>query len=392
MSMSILRHTRHAFAAVVVLAILLWPDAVFAQPVVGGALDNSVDAMQATLARGGGALAVLARRILLFLLVIEFVWRGGKWLFSGQSVGEFLEPMVFSIGLVTLAWGFTSAVPEVVEWIAAGAVDIASQAAPGATITPADLRPSGIMAKGLERAFGWIEEISLWEPSSLLYVGCAIVSVVVLAGVLAVMIIIYAEIFLVALVGIVTLGFAGLSQTRGIAAKYVMSLFGKGFKLMTLLLLVDATERLAQAATGTAASMEGALSAILLQIIGAVMIMLLPGAVERLVAGSGVGDTAGSGGKMVTGAAAAVAAPAAGALAGANMGAVAGAVKGVNEARGQGTKAMLKAAGTGALKGGWNWGGTGRQGKITSELGDRLGRRVNRVGSGGRQGDAEGGP
>ena len=42
---------------------------------------------------------------------------------------------------------------------------------------------------------------------------------------LSMVVVIYAELYIVGLVGIISVGFAGLSQTRGIARHYVMVLF-----------------------------------------------------------------------------------------------------------------------------------------------------------------------
>ncbi len=377
-------------AGVAFTVFLLRADPAFAQLVGGGALDNAIDAMKATLDRAGASLAGAAQAMLLFLVVCDFVWRAGKWVISSQSVGEFAEPMVYTIGIVTMAWAFAAAVPEVATWIAKTAVDVADSAQLGvAAVTPDNLKPSQMMKTGLDRAFGWLKEISVWNPASLVYVVCAFISIIVMAAVLAMIIMTYAELYLVGMVGIVTLGFAGLSQTRGIASRYVMSLFGKGFKLMTLLILVDATERLARTAVGTAAdaTLEGALSAVLLQVVGAVMIILLPGAVERLVAGSAVGDAAGTGAKMVAGAAASGGAAVAGAASGGAMGAMAGAAKGATSGAPMGGAGAL----AGMLKGGINWGKLGAERGISKELGSRLQSRINRVGTGDAKAGPEGG-
>ena len=378
-----------AIASSVFTICLLWPDPAFAQ--VGATLDNAVDAMQATLVRGGARLAQIAQQLLLFLLVIDFVWRGGKWLISNQSVAEFVEPMLYTIGIVTMAWAFATQVPVVVRWIADSAAMVASHAQPGGSFSPNDLRPGGMMARGLNQAVAWVGMVGM-SPSTWTYLICAFVSVIVLGGVLTLMILAYAELYIVSMIGVITLGFAGLSQTRGVATRYVMSLFGKGFKLMTLLLLVDATERLAREATRTAggATFQGALSAIMLQVIGAGLIMILPSAVERLVGGSAVGDTSG-GATKVAGALASGGAATAGAVAGGAVGAAGGAAKGAWQARKEGGKAVAKAAGIDAVKGAWNWGGAASQGKVRERLASRIGGRVNRLGTGGPKGGAEGG-
>lgn len=387
-----------AVAAVVIgLVLLMLPDPALAQ--AGAALDGAAQALETMIAQASGRVRDWTRQLLIGLLVLDFVWRGGRWLLSGQSVSAFAESMLYTIGIVGLAWGFTTFGPAVVSFIAAEATNLAGGGQSGAGSL---LTPSGIMAAGLGRTQQWIGQVGV-TPTSWAFLVCAFISLVVLAASLAMVILVYAELYLVGLVGIATLGFAGLTQTRGIASRYVMSLVGKGFKLLTLLLVVDATHRLAllvvagtmNAAPGTlcqpgamqlcpwqpgaTVSLEGALGAVLLQVIGGVLVILLPSAMERLVGGSSVGDVAGAGAKMVAGAAATGMTAAGGAALGAAGGAAAGGIA----AGTPGGKAALKAATTGALKGGVNWGQIASQrGGITKELGARLSNRVNSIGSG----------
>ena len=376
-----LRALPAAPVAVLGLGFFLWSDPAVAQ--IGAALDTAVTSLETVLRQAGTTLGVWTRQFLIGLLVLDLVWRGGKWAMSGESIAAFAEPMLYTIAIVALAWGFTTVVPDVVAWITQQATILANGATAGAG---SSLTPSGMMADGIERAIWWLGAIEVWSPSTWAYLVCALIAVIVLAAELAMVILVYAEIYLVSLVGLVTLGFAGLAQTRGIATRYVMTVFGKGFKLVTLLLVVDTTDRLAREAGGLTTTgdptLEGALAAVLLQVVGVVLIVMLPGAVERMVAGAAVGDVAGAGGKMVAGAGVSGMMSAAGAAVGGAGGAAAGAAMAAKESSSLGGPAMAKSAAIGALKGGWNWGATGREGKITSELGSRLGNRINRMGSG----------
>lgn len=402
-----------AAGAVAGLALLFLPDPALAQ--VGAAVDGAVTALEAVLRQAADTLGFWARQLLLGLLVLDTVWRGGRWLLSGQSVSAFAEPMLYTIGIVSLVWGFTTLVPEVVGWITWQATTLSNAALPGAG---SSLSPSGIMAQGIDRATQWIGEVGI-DPRTWAFFVCAFISLIATAMELAVLFFVYAELHLVGMVGIATLGFAGLTQTRGIAARYVMSLVGKGFKLLALLLVADAAHGLAQAvldATMTTPSptyvprpmalapvaltpsitLAGALGAVLMQVIGVVLIAILPPAVERLVAGSAVGDISGAGAKMVAGAAATGLMTAAGAAVGAAGGAAASGAAaaktagagaftggGVNmDALRQGGTAAAKAASAGALKGAVNWGALGKDGRIMNELGHRLKSRVNRLGTG----------
>ena len=394
-----------AFAIGVVL--MSWPGPAMAQ--VGAALDGSTAALEAVLTQAGDTLGFWARQLLISLVALDFVWRGGKWLFSGQSISAFAEPTVYTIGIVTLAWAFTSLVPDVVGWITWQATVLSNAAQPGAGSA---LTPSEMMSDGLDRALLWIGEIGL-DPATWVFLLCAGISLIVMAAELAMVILVYAEIHLVGLVGIATLGFAGLTQTRGVAKTFVMVLFAKGFKLLTLLLVVDATHRLAQAVVDTtmtalttsgggpmqiapnvvvepSVTVAGAMGAVLMQIVGVVLVIMLPGAVERLVGGTAVGDVAGAGGRMVAGAGASAMMTAGAAVAAGTAGAVAAGaapvVKSGLQAARTGTsvpgKEVAKASLIGALQGGVNWGTLGKNGNVLGELGGRLRSGVNRIGSG----------
>lgn len=406
-----------ALAGLVGILVLVAADPALAQNATGGALNNSIDAMRFLLEQSADTLRDRARQLMLGLLVLDFVWRGGKLVMSGQSVGEFAEAMGYTVAIVSLAYGFTGIVPELVSWLATTATNLTHAVAAGSAeaYTPADLTPSGMVRSGLLLILEWERRIE-WNPNTWLYLICVFFSIIVLAIKLSLVVVIYAELYIVGLVGIISVGFAGLSQTRGVARQYVMALFAKGFKLLTLLVLVDATERLARSVATP--DIEGAMSSIVLQVLGASLIMILPGAVERLVGGSAVGDAAGGAaakvagmarsGVMVAGAAAAGAAGGAvagGAAAAAAAAKTAGAgalTGGVNmNALGQGAKAAvtagMKGASVGALKGGVNWGASAMDGKLKSEIGERLRTGVNNIGTGkaakggAKEGGGEGG-
>ena len=404
-----------AIAGGIGLATLLLADPALAQAgEVSKVLDGATKALEGMLTASGGRIGEWARMILLTLLVVDFVVRGGKWVMSGQSFSDFAEQMVYSIGIVSLALGFITLAPGVVSAIAAEATQLGTGGPPDPNAEAA-VKPSKIMSGGLARAQGWLGQINLLDPASLAFLLCAGLSLVVMAAEMAMVILVYAELYLVGLVGIATLCFAGLAQTRNIASRYFMALVGKGFKLLTLLLVVAATHDVAQRiveATSTPGStpvqgpmrlapgvtgadpvtLEGALGAVFMQIVGLVLVIMLPGAVERLVGGSSVGDIAGQGAKMAAGAAASGLAAAGGAAVGAAGGAVAGGAAaaktagagaftgGVNwKSLAEGGKAAAKGAVSGAARGGVNLGQmASERGGISKELGARLRDAVNR--------------
>lgn len=400
----------HAAAPAILLglAALLWPDAALAQgdveaDGVGLALNKGVEALKTVLDDSGAMLAERAQQMLLFLLVLDFVWRGGKWALSSQSFSDFAEPLVYTIGLVTLVWGLTENLVAFVEWITTAAGQLSGRTG---TAGEESLKPARILEQGFQRVLVWTKAAKWTDPESWAFLLCAFISLIVMAVELAMVILIYAELYLLGLAGVVALGFAGLTQTRGVATRYVMMLFGKGFKLLALLIVVNATHLLARVAEESlrtttpeaskamrfadvtageylaSVTVAGAMAAILLQLIGVVLIIMLPGAMERLVAGSASADVAGPGAKMVAGAAMTGGGAALGAAGGAAAGAAAAGKAAATGPFRAGLKDVTKAAATGGLKGGVNWTALGSQGKILNELGSRLQGRVNRMGDG----------
>ena len=412
-----------SLAVLLVLAVLLLPGQALAQDAeaimaddAGSALDTAVKAMAAVFKESAEALGNWARGILLILLVLDLVWRGGKWVLSGQSFSDFAEQMTYTIAIVGLAWGFSLKAPDIVAEIADQAYALSNMAVAG---TGKELEPSEIVDRGLKRAFDWVRSATWQDPTSWALVICAFIALIMMAAELTMLILVYAEMYLVGMVGIVTILFAGLSQTRGIAQRYVMTMFAKGFKLLALLLIAHSAHSLAQvaaeAATPVAGTTDviingvtmaegvetnrepkvpvsGAMAAVLLQMIGVALMLTLPGAVERLVAGSSVGDVAGTGAKMVAGAAASGLAAVGGAAVGAVGGAVAGGAAaaktagagaftgGINwKALAEGGKAAAKGAVPGAARGSVSLGQmASERGAISKELGSRLRDAVNR--------------
>ena len=418
------RHLPAALAVLLVLAVLLLPVQALAQDAeaitvdkAGGALDTAVKSLEAVFRTSADALGNWARAIMISLVVLDLVWRGGKWVISGQSFADFAEQMTYTIAIVGLAWGFSVWAPDIVKGIANQAYALSNMAVAG---TGKELEPSGIVDAGLTRAFAWVGAANIMDPRSWVLVICAFIALIMMAAELTMVILVYAEMYIVGMVGIVTLAFAGLSQTRGIAQRYVMTMFAKGFKLMALLLIANSAHSLAEVAVealetaglsgleidrlrtqhasggedppAPAVSVSGAMAAILLQMIGVALMLTLPGAVERLVGGSSVGDVAGTGAKMVAGATASGLAAVGGAAVGAAGGAVAGGAAaaktagagaftgGINwKALAEGGKAAAKGAASGAARGGVNLGQmASERGAISKELGSRLRDAVNR--------------
>ena len=366
-------------AALAALCLAAASDAAFAQTTAGAALDSAVDRLAATLDQLGSTLGTRAQQLLLALLAVDFVWRGGKWAIGEDRIDAVFQGFLYQLAFVIMVWAFAAGVPQIVAWLAQTALDIASGA--GA----AEARPSAIVADGLERAVGWLGEISLVRPGTVFYVFAAGASVIVLAMAVAMIVVVYAELYIAGLAGVIALAFAGLSETRGIAVGYVKALIGKAFKLMGVLIVIAATAEITTAlAVSSGRGFENAMGMLLLQIVGGVLIMTLPGALESLVSGSRLGTRSAEAVGRMAGGAVKTAAVASAAAAGGAVGGAAAAGIGVAKSGGtlgQTVKAGLTDGLKGGVRGGIDWGGIAARGEMRSEI---MGRIRDMAGRGGR--------
>lgn len=339
----------------------------------GSVLDDLLIQIQASFESVGTRLADVAWYALLSLLVIDFTLRAGRIIVGNDSLEKLISGFTYQLGCTGLAFGFIYFVPAFVDFLAGTARRIAG------TVNSPDVVPSTFVVEGLRRAIGWIGEISIWSPGSAFYVFAAVISVIVLAVTVAMLIVIWAELYLAAMCGQITLMFAGLSETRQIAVDYINSLVGKAFQLMGLLITVAATGEMTTALSRmNGLGFGAAMAMILLQIISAILILKLPGALEKLVGGK-----FGSGAANMIGKAGIEAGKA---VAGATIGA---AVVGTAQATSQGidatkgganaatiAKASLQGLGTGARDGGINAGRTVANKDTLRAIGREVARRL----------------
>jgi len=262
----------------------------------GSLLDGSITAMKDRLDTLGATMATRAQALMMGLLLLDLVIRFGRFAIRGDPLEVMMQDWAYALGFVIVAWGMAEAIPDVVNWLAGRALEFSSAA--GAS----DVRPSGVVTGGIRRALCWLDLISFYSPGTWFYIFAAAISLVTLAVTVAMLVIAYAELYLVGLAGIITLGFAGLAQTSSLATGFFMSLIGKAMKLFGILVVIAATGEITTSiaeygTTGFVAGFEAAMTIILLQIITSLLIIVLPGQLEQLVAGaklsSGAAESAG---------------------------------------------------------------------------------------------------
>ena len=360
-----------SYCVLIALCAVVWADPAFAQ---GEGIDNAIANMHQTLDTVGTTIGQRARQLLLLLFGIDIVLRFGRWAITDARIDEVFGAFIFQFLFVLIVYALTLLVPQSVAWLTSVATQLASEAG-GLNTAPS---ASAMIVDGLKRAVGWLGEISPLRPGTWFYLLAAFISIIVLAMTIAILVVTYAEIYLVALAGMIVMGFAGLQETRSLASGYIRMLIGKGLKLMGLLIIFSTMGQIATtSAVGQGTGFENAMVVILLQIISAVLVLVLPGAIEGLmsapggssaaiVAGGAAGRLTQAGLAKVMAGVAAVAKVATAATAGA----AAGAGKGLSGAAGATAASKAASALKGAGSGAMDWAGTAQRGETAQRIKD----------------------
>ena len=379
-TIAILPVHRVAIALMAFGALFVWGDTAWAQ---AESLDSAIDTMRGRLEGMADGMASRAQSLLWGLLVIDLVLRAGRWAILNEGFEKMMEAWLYSMAFVIIVYALTTIIPDVIAFLVQFALDISTK------VGASDIRPTGMVSDGISRAVEWLDSVRLRNPGTWFYLFVALASILVLAMTIAMLVVIYAEIYLVGLAGIITLGFAGLTETRGIAKAYFMMLVGLAFKLMGLLVIVTAAGEITTAVTAehnegnllTGDGLERASMLLILQVITGFLILTLPSKLEALVTGAASSNTSAAVG-MLTAVASMKTAGLLGAKgwagsrivgAGAVGGLVRGAKQAISSSRAGGTVGQASRAGlTGLKTGAVDWGKAARQGNVRQEIRARL--------------------
>ena len=352
---------------VLLVVLIALPEPAWAQG-AGGTLDNAIETMKRTVDQAGQQVGRLARQIMLSLLVVDFVLRAGRAVAGNEGLEPLIKGFAFQLGFVALIWFISTSISDIVSFLGDTMGKVVSHAG------GKSLRPGDLVTDGLARAVGWLEAIELTSPGTWFYLFSAAISIIALAISVAMLVVIWAEFYLVALVGLIALSFGGLTETRDIATGFVKALLGKTFKLMGLMIIFIITDDITKTLAQTGAGFESVAAAILLQIVSVVLILTLPTALENIVGGprldSGAAEAVG--GTVSKLSTKAMKKPAKAAVVGAARaaGAIFGAVIDAIKAGKSGASigGMVAGAAKGAAKRGFNWGNVAARGNTLNTI------------------------
>lgn len=296
-----------------------------------------------------------AKQLLLILFTLDLVLSIGRSLQGQESFAGMLQRLVTRVSFVTLVALFIDNAASFTTWLAQVSVKLGNEAmgASGDEIKPS---VSSIFAQAWRLAWEMIREISIWKPVSVLYILTAFFVLIIAGIMIALLMTVYIELYMVALAGLIVLGFAGLETSKDSFATYVRTLIGKAFKILGLLIIFAMMTNVVNEVAGSSSSSLGielVLLILVLQIVTVVLLMTVPSSLEALAGGVGASRAA----EVIAGAVTMMAAlplakVGAGAALGSISGSMQGAAAGIAGAAGQGAGAMAKAAAKGAMSGG----------------------------------------
>jgi P-type conjugative transfer protein TrbL len=358
------------------LSVLFLADKSLAQSVDASSADGVIEALKGVLDAKGEAVGANARILLLALFGVDLVLSFGRASLSGEELGPIVSRFIFRLLFVCFILFVIMYAAEIVHMITNASIRLASESSNDKLADPSI---SAVLGDGLERALALFKEAKSWSPVKIVfYPLAALLSLVVTAIIAGMLITVYAEMFIVALAGMITLGFGGLEVGKNSAVTYIKTLIGKGLKLLGLLivysLMTNLMVEVARAGSVFGLGIENVATILILQFITVIMMYAIPNSLESLAGGIGGNAAAAIAGAIV----AKLSIPAAAATAGAAIGGAAGGVSGGVEGAISGSTPTdkLKGALSGSAKGAGgkaaSYGMAGAAGKLKPAMAEDL--------------------
>ena len=340
--------------------------------VPSGTGNGIIDEFRGLLTRLSYTMGLRARQLLLFLFTVDIVLTIGRATLANENFSDLLSRFIYRLLFVGFAFFITRYASEIVDMVTDAAVALANDASEGGRAI--DPSVSGIIGDGATRAFELLGRLSIWEPLSVFYILAAVLTLVITAVQVGMIVTVYAELYIVALAGMIVLGFGGLEVAKDSAVTYVKTIIGKGLNLMTLLIIFTLVTTVVVEISDRPSSTYGAENVINVLIL---LMLSVPASVEGLAGGIGSSMAARLVGTAIAGTAIAkAAAPVLNAIKATGAGAAGGIGGGVKGAltsmgKGGGLGGIAKGAVQGAAKTGGRYAraGMSRGGSIGGELG-----------------------
>lgn len=317
-----------------------------------GQVTATLEVMQSSVTALSDKVAGMATSLLFALLAIDIVLLFGRSILASEELGPMLSKFIYRLLFVGLCFFILVNAVEIITWLSGKALEISRSAAQGANVNFTEPSVAGIMTDAARDALAMIGKVE-WNPGTWLFLFAGLVQIVVSTMMAAILVVSTLELFLVGILGMFALGFAGLEVASGSASLYIKSMIGKALKLMGLMLLWSLTTGFTSIIVSSAGVNPSTAVAIMMALIlSAVLLMTLPPSIEGLAGGIGSSAAGAVAGGFAAWAAGRGAAATGGAALGAGAGAISGALKGGIQGASGGLGGAAQQAALGAMKGG----------------------------------------
>ena len=358
-------HWHHRFWALSWAALIVCAASSAEAQVSGNDADSLVRSLKSVLDGVSDEIAQVTRSAILILFSIDLVVSLGRSTIGSVAFSEFLQKLGYKVIMVVFLLGVITVIPDLVNWLLqfSGTLNQAAVSGSGLSSTAgsnlAEPSVGAILQTGLSGLASMWDALDLFSAATVLFVFVALVAAVLLGVTIAVFIVAYGELYLVAVLGMVVLGLGAFEPTKDLVKTYFMTLLGSTLALVTILLTYAIITSASSMAFGQAGGWDGGvtevLATLLIQVVGVFLILMLPRTVQGLVGGGGSTALGPLLGAAVAGGVAKLGAAAIGGAAGAAGGGVSGSMS----AASGGAGAIAKAAAQGAASGAGKYGSAG---------------------------------
>lgn len=321
-----------------------------------------VENMNAAILAMDQSVSQIAIGLLFILLAADMVISFGRAVLGQAELSDVLQRFVFRLLFIGLVYFIIENAAEIIGWLGGVALSIVEEVSSARGESYIEPKPSNMLIEAVRDAADLFGEISLTSLSSLLFIFAALIRLVAGAVGAALLLITYVELYLIGILGMIALGFAGIEAGTGSAVAYIKTLIGKALKLVAISLIWIITKEISVSVVGSPPSFAEAATVILVQVLTIMLLIQLPPSIEQLSGGisSNMGSSAGS---AVASGATKAAIIGTGVGAAAAAGATIAGAAGAAQAGAAGTGAVgtalgaLKGGAAGAVQGGLSSGG-----------------------------------
>ena len=247
----------------------------------GIAWDDIVHDMAASVGRVADRLATAGLSLMLVLLVADLVLRAGRWIFAGSITTTFSD-VAFRIVAITITSLILFIPEQIITWLAQTATGLASLSGGEASVFSFE----HFANSKIRMIFSLYEGVMSYPTAVIAFVfGVTLIVVVIIGLQMALILWVYAQMFLAGAAAVIVAGFGGLQEGKPHARNYAILLLGSALSLLALMLVLSVTQDLAWDVRSVSNGPTSALIFLLMETLSLILIMVLPPSIQSLAKG-----------------------------------------------------------------------------------------------------------